>query len=134
MSKLYSKYIKLKKDCPEKLFLFKSGIFYIALEEDANKLSEIFSFKITNLNDNVIKCGFPGKRLEHYTNSLNEHNILFEIIDDEYSKIENFNDYLNNSNLKNIIQNIIKLDLDDISYKQAYQILEDFQKDLKEII
>lgn len=134
MSKLYDQYIKLKNQKPEQLFLFKSGIFYIALDEDAKKLSEIFSFKITNLNESIIKCGFPENRLEYYINQLKLLNISFEVIDPKYTKIENYNDYLNNSSLKSITKTILNLDLNEISYKQAYEILENLQKDLKKII
>ena len=55
MSKLYVEYLKLKNKDINKVYLFKSGIFYIALEEDAKKLSELFDFKLTNLNESVIK-------------------------------------------------------------------------------
>lgn len=134
MSKLYDQYIKLKNQKSEQLFLFKSGIFYIALDEDAKKLSEIFSFKITNLNESIIKCGFPENRLEYYINQLKLLNISFEVIDSKYTKIENYNDYLNNSSLKSITKTILNLDLNEISYKQAYEILENLQKDLKKII
>lgn len=134
MSKLYDKYVKFKKDAPEKIYLFKSGIFYISLDEDAQKLSEIFSFKITNLNENIIKCGFPQSRLSYYVEQLNQRNIIFELVDSTYPQIENYSDYLNNSNLKILVTNIMKLNLDEISYKQAYEILENFQKELKEII
>lgn len=44
-SKLYNKYIQLKKDCPEKLYLFKSGIFYISLDEDAKNFLKYFNLK-----------------------------------------------------------------------------------------
>lgn len=50
MSKLYDKFSSLKNSNKDTLYLFKSGIFFIALNEDATKLSEIFGFKITNLN------------------------------------------------------------------------------------
>ena len=35
MSKLLAKYIELKKKNPDFVYLFKVGIFYIALDEDA---------------------------------------------------------------------------------------------------
>ncbi len=84
MSKLYSEYTKLKCSNKDKLYLFKNGIFYIALQDDAKKLSQIFDFKITNLNENVVKCGFPLKRLDHYINLLKQNEIDFEIIDNNY--------------------------------------------------
>ena len=100
MSKLYVEYLKLKSENTDKLYLFKSGIFYIAIEDDAKKLSELFNFKLTNLNNTVMKCGFPQKRLEFYIDKLNSLNILFEIVDLNYSKVDNYSDYLNNNKNK----------------------------------
>ena len=37
MSKLYKSYEKLKEKAPGKIYIFKSGMFYICLEEDAKK-------------------------------------------------------------------------------------------------
>ena len=81
MSKLYDKFLSLKNTNNEKLYLFKSGIFFIALNEDAKKLSDIFGFKITNLNDTVTKCGFPSKRIDYYSSLLNKMDVDFDIID-----------------------------------------------------
>lgn len=100
MSKLYSEYQKLKSKNSQKIYLFKSGIFYISLDEDAKILSELFDF---------------------------------EIIDNNYSKIDNYSDYYKNENLKSIINSIIELDMNDISFKQAFEILNNLHIKLKEI-
>ena len=63
MSKIFNEFEKKKLENPDKLYLFKSGIFYIGLEEDATTLSKLFDFKITPLNDTVKKAGFPAKKL-----------------------------------------------------------------------
>ena len=41
MSKLYARYTELKKKDPDCVYLFKVGIFYLALENDATKLSDV---------------------------------------------------------------------------------------------
>lgn len=132
MSKLYVEYSKLKKVDNNKIYLFKSGIFYIALDEDAKKLADVFSFKLTNLNENIVKCGFPQSRLEHYISQLKLSNISFEIIDN-HSKIENHSDYIHNIKVKNIIDTIINIDMNDITFKQSFELLEKINKELKEI-
>lgn len=58
MSKLYEKYKNLKSENATKLYLFKSGIFYIFLDEDAIKMSNLLNLKLTNLNETIVKCGF----------------------------------------------------------------------------
>ncbi len=133
MSKLYTEYLKLKNKDAEKIYLFKSGIFYIALDDDAKKLSELFDFKITNLNESVVKCGFPQKRLEYYTNLLSNSNIPFEVIDLNYSKIDNYSDYLNNMKTKDIIQSIMAIDMNNISFKESFEFLDKIKKQLQEI-
>ena len=133
MSKLYDEYRKLKIKDENKLYIFKSGMFYIALEEDAKTLSEMFDFKIVKLNENVVKSGFPISRLEYYLELLSKRNINFEIIDGNYSKIENYEDYMNNCKLKKIITDINNLDLDNVTFKEAYNYLEKLKNEIKKI-
>lgn len=133
MSKLYSQYLDLKQINPNKIYIFKNGIFYIALDKDATSLSKEFGFKIVNLNDDIIKCGFPEKRLEYYTNLLENRNISFEIIDSKYSKIDNYSDYLNNINLKEIIDSLLQIDMNNISYKESFDFLFNISENVKKI-
>ena len=102
MSKLHKSYINLKNKDKEKVYLFKSGMFYIALDSDCEKLSQEFGFKKTKLNEQVEKCGFPISRLEFYIEQLKKRNINFEIIDGDYSRIDNYTDYMNNSKIKKL--------------------------------
>lgn len=131
MSKLFEKYLELKNAEKNRVYLFKSGIFYIALAEDAEKVSKLFNFKITNLNDEVTKCGFPEKKLEYYSALLSQNNVDFEVVDLKYSKIENYSDYLNNIKFKNIINVLTELDLNSISFREAFDILEKLSEEAK---
>ena len=133
MSKLYSKYSELKNNDPNTLYLFKSGIFFIALEDDAKLLSEELRLRITNLNENIIKCGFPISREEHYLRLLQAKDIPFQIIDNTYGIVENYSDYMNNDKLKSIVQKIININFDEITFKEAFEILRSTSNNLKEI-
>lgn len=133
MSKLYQIYEELKDKDSEKIYIFKSGMFYICLEEDAKKISEIFGFKIAKLNENTIKAGFPISRLEYYINQLESRKIIFEIVDNNYSKIENYEDYMNNNKLKSIVKEIRRVDLNNLSFRKAYDILEKIKREVEEI-
>lgn len=134
MSKLYKTYKNLKQNNPNKIYLFKSGMFYIGLQEDAQKLSDIFGFKITKLNEEVNKVGFPANRLEYYSGKLDVmDNVKYEIVDSNYGTISNYNDYLNNVKLKNITDSILKLDLDNITFRQAFDFLGDIKGKLMEV-
>ena len=66
MSKLYLEYLRRKKVDASKYYLFKSGLFYIFLDEDAKNINKITPLNITNLNKDIVKCGFPSNSLEKY--------------------------------------------------------------------
>ena len=134
MGKLYDNFMNLKGSNKDKVYLFKSGIFFIALNEDATKLSEIFGFKITNLNDTVTKCGFPAKRIEYYSSLLDKMNIDFELIDSNSKKVENSSEYISNLNFNSIIDKLVKIDFDNITCKDAFDILYDLSLKSKKIL
>ena len=134
MSKLYDKFLNLKNENNEKLYLFKSGIFFIALNQDAKQLSDIFGFKITNLNDTVTKCGFPSKRIDYYSSLLDKMNIDFDIIDSSISTITSTKDYINSYNFDDIIDFLTNIDFNNITFKEAFETLYDLSEKTKKIL
>ena len=80
MGKIYEKYLKLKLDNREKIYLFKSGIFYIALGEDAKILNEKYNFNLLSFNKEVEKCGFPVKSLDKYLEIFDTDKLNYEIV------------------------------------------------------
>ena len=134
MSKLYDKYLYLKNKDNSKIYLFKSGIFFIALEDDALELAEKFNFKLTNLNERVIKCGFPEQRLNYYTNLLNIMNIQYELIYPmDSTNHSDSNNFSNSFSLK-IIKQIANLDMNNISFNKAFEILYNLNAETKEYL
>ena len=81
MSKLYERYLKLKKQDSSVLYLFKNGIFYIFLEEDAKKMSSLLNLKLTNLNESVLKCGFPVNNLAKYSSLIQSNGYQVHIVE-----------------------------------------------------
>ena len=74
MGKLYKKYISLKIENPNKIYLFKVGIFYIFLDDDARLMSSVLELKLTKFNSVIYKCGFPVNSSEKYFNLLKKYN------------------------------------------------------------
>lgn len=79
MSKLLKQYEELKEKDPNKIYIFRVGIFYNILNEDARLVSKEIGLKITDLSPEIIKCGFPVATLEKYTNLLKEHDISLKL-------------------------------------------------------
>lgn len=125
MSKLQKQYEELKKKDKNKVYLFKVGIFYNILNEDAKVVSNAIGLKLTDLGPNLIKCGFPVSNLEKYTNLLKSKNLKFEVINTLTSS--------NNQTLSctNIIRQIQGIDLNNTTCKEAFDILYNIQQKLK---
>ena len=79
MSKLIKQYEELKKNDPNKIYIFSVGIFYNILNEDARLVSNAIGLKITNLSPEIIKCGFPISQKEKYSLLLKNKNIAIWI-------------------------------------------------------
>lgn len=134
MSKLYSKYLEQKALNPNELYLFKSGIFYMALNEDANRLSDALSLKVTNITDKLYKCCFPVSKSDYYFKTLESLSINYKIIDPSQNVVLNYAEYKDNEKFNSIITNLLKLDLNKTSFQDAYIILTNTIHDLKQIL
>ncbi len=125
MSKLVETYSKLKEDNPNTILLFKQGIFFIVLADDAQKLSNSFGFKLTYLNSETLKCGFPCSNIDKYLNKFNNMNLEIRIIDS--NTLYRPNEYSINNNIK-------KINVDTLSISESYEFIEELQKEVNKII
>ena len=105
-------------------------------------MSDLFNFKLTDLNKNIIKCGFPASRISYYSNLLSLKNINFQIIEsiDEdnfyLSQYSNNSSSINNSSFANlpIVEELLNINFDEITFKESFFILQKLQNDLKNLI
>lgn len=124
MSKLYNNYMHLKntQKNPEKtLYLFKSGIFYILLDEDAKIASKLLNLKTTYFIEDVVKCGFPINSINKYLNILKNTSYNFKII-------ENLENVPINNKTHNLLLKISNIDTDNLSIKEAYNFIDNIKK------
>ena len=134
MSKLYENYLLLKKQDNSKLYLFKSGIFYLFLDDDAKIVSPILNLRLTNLNEKVLKCGFPVNNLNKYINLITSNGYEVNIIDSNNKEVYKSNDYISNENIKNFIKSISKIDTNLLSISEAYEKLDHISLKANEIL
>lgn len=129
MGKIYNKYQELKKNDNDIMYLFRSGAFYIFINEDAEFINNIINLKLTKFGNHT-KCGFPSNSLDKYLKVLNELEIKIEIIKDEATttKIKNNAKQTNNK----VIDAIKKIKLEETTPLQAIIILNDLQKTINE--
>lgn len=132
MSKILKQYKELKEKDASPIYIFRIGIFYNILNEDAKILNEKLGLKLTSLSPKIIKCGFPISSLEKYTKKLNNLQLKYMVIDD-LPKDTNIVDYSNNIEIKKILKKIIEIDMNNTTFQQSFNILLDIQKKLKEL-
>ena len=126
MSKLLKQYNDLKAKDKEKIYLFRVGIFYNILNEDARLVSKEIGLKLTDLSPEIIKCGFPVAKLEKYTNILKAHKINYEVVSNPTPSNQN-------SSYDKIIKKILDIDLNNTTFKEAFDLLYNIQQKLKNI-
>ena len=124
MSKLINTYKQLKENDSETFYLFKSGIFYIFLDEDAKKMNSILNLKLTNLNNDIVKCGFPTNSISKYINLLISNNIKFKIIDLAQNIMFDLHSFTLNNELLDLLNLIANVDENSLSVKESYDFIE----------
>ena len=134
MSKLYKRYLSLKKLNPSVLYLFKNGIFYIFLDEDAKKMSPLLNLKLTNLNETILKCGFPINNLDKYSKLINNAGYELKVVDSSSQETYSSKDFILNSKIKDFINKLSNIDSNSISISEAYSFIEHISKQAKEFV
>lgn len=127
MSKLYNLYVELKKQNSNTIYLFKSGIFFIAIEDDAYCLSKLFNFKIGNLTETVAKCGFPCSSINKYSNLFKAHNLNIKIIENTTNTIYNFKEYAQDNSIIELLDFINSVDTNNLSITEAYKFIDNLK-------
>ena len=131
MSKLYERYNYLKRteaNGEHTLYLFKSGIFFIFLQEDAKIASNLFHLKITPLNSEVIKCGFPINSFEKYKSQLDNCGYQFKIIDTSENASFSITDYSMDENISDLLRQIKNVNPENLSIREAYEFIDEIKK------
>ncbi len=127
MSKLYECYLDLKANeanSDNTLYIFKSGIFFIFLDNDAQIASKLLNLKITFLTEDVIKCGFPINALKKYTNILKRTSYSFKIVDNIKNLSYSIKDYELDQDTKELLSKIASIETNSLSVKEAYDFID----------
>ena len=134
MSKLYQTYVALKVQDSSQLYLFKSGIFYIFIDEDAKLISSLFNLKLTNLNSMVVKCGFPTSQLEKYTKLFEVANLSFKIIDNSDKTVYSPKEFILDTKLQSFLEKLSNIKAYDLSISSAYDFIATISEESKSLL
>lgn len=128
MSKLFNIYLNEKEKNEDKILLFKSGVFYIAIDKDAIILSQLLNLKLTNLNDKVQKCGFPCSSIDKYLKLFKLHNLNVKLIEIDKNTSYSIQEYTESKIIKELLEQINNVNLDTLSISEAYKFIEDLKE------
>lgn len=134
MSKLFEIYKKLKQNDNETLYLFKSGIFYIFLDNDAKIINKILGLKLTNLNDKIVKCGFPSNSLQKYIRLLSSANYKIKIIDNSTNTSFKLKDFIISADNLELLKTISNVNEDNLSIKDAFEFISNIKNNAIKIL
>ena len=128
MSKLFTMYQSLKSENSSDLYLFKSGMFYIFLDEDAKIISNLLHLKLTNLNSEIQKCGFPANSLGKYLALLKLIPYEVKIIDNTDSVSYTPKQFSINKEILDFLSDISILNVETLSVSQAFNFLSSIKE------
>lgn len=128
MSKLLNIYLNEKANNQDTILLFKSSIFYIAIDKDATILSQLVHLKLTNLNDKIKKCGFPCSSLDKYLKLFRLHNLNVKLIEIDKNISYSIPEYTNSKLVQELLEQIDNVNVDNLSISDAYKFIEDLKE------
>lgn len=136
MSKMIDIYNQIKKQDNKKntLLLFKSGIFFIFIDDDAKLINSYINLKLTNLNNDIVKCGFPCSHLDKYLNLLKNIPYKIQIIDLSENTCYEPLQYQTNDRVINLIQKIASVETEALSIKEAFDLLDTLKNEACSIV
>ena len=134
MSKLFDIYKNLKQEDSKNLFLFKSGIFYIFLDEDAKIINNLLDLKLTNLNTQIVKCGFPANSLQKYLKLLSFTDYNIKIIDNSSNTSFKVKDFTMNNDNIDLLKTISNVNEENLSVKDAYDFITNIKHNAIKIL
>ncbi len=134
MSKLVNCYKNLKSNDSSSLYLFKSGVFYIFLDEDAKIISNLLHLKLTNLNSEIQKCGFPANSLEKYLALLKLIPYEVKIIDNTDSVSYTPKQFSINKEILDFLSDISILNVETLSVSQAFNFLSSIKEKASKLL
>lgn len=134
MSKLYRSYLLMKESDKDTILLFKSGIFYTLLDNDARLVSSILNLKLTQLNSDIVKCSFPINSLDKYLNLLIKYKLNVKIVDLNLNTAYKSNEFTYDNNTDSLLLELSHLNVNNLSIKEAYSKLEDFNQKANNIL
>lgn len=120
MSKIYNEYLRLKNIDNSKIYLFRSGNFYIFVGDDCDLINENVVLKKTSFSKETYKCGFPINSLEQYLKVFNNHKLNIQIVEEIDEKVYE----------KTLTELIRKIDINNITPIEAILTL----KKLKDLV
>ncbi len=130
MSKLLSLYTNLKKQDNETFYLFKVGLFYNFINDDATIMSCLLHLKLTTLSSSIIKCGFPCNSFDKYMRTLMTLPYKVKVIDSlENNTMFDIKNFEKNKQVKNFVFKIASINIDNVSVTEAYTLLDELQKE-----
>lgn len=94
-------------------------------------MSSLLNLKLTNLNNTILKCGFPINNLSKYSQLIQDFGYQVHIVDLITEQTHSSSEYILNSDIKNFIQKLSEIDSNTLSISQAYSFVDNISHQAK---
>ena len=91
-------------------------MFHSFVDEDAKKVSKLTGLKISNLSNDVVKCGIPSNCLDKYLTIFKNLGLDIEVINDLYGSSK--------ENINRILDILNNIDIDNLTPMDAFNIIK----------
>lgn len=136
MSKIYDIYTNLKSNDSDTnaLYLFKSGMFFILVGDDAIIANKLLGLRLSSFSSESFKCGFPSNSLERYTSLISNSQYHFKVINSNQCIAYTIKEYCIDTNILQLLNAICQINTDELSIKETYTCISRLQTIAKEIL
>lgn len=94
-------------------------------------MSSVLNLKLTNLNQDILKCGFPIKSSGKYLHLLNSMNYDVCIIDTSSNSYTDLCLYNKLEAISSVAKRFLNVDVNNMSISEAFDTLKNLQNDFR---
>ena len=105
-----------------------------ANDEDAKIINNLLDLKLTNLNTQIVKCGFPANSLQKYLKLLSFTDYNIKIIDNSSNTSFKVKDFTMNNDNIDLLKTISNVNEENLSVKDAYDFITNIKHNAIKIL
>lgn len=97
-------------------------------------MSNELGFKLTNLNPEYVKCGFPSNSFDKYMEKFHTLNHNVQIVNPNTDIPYTAKNFSSNVDIQNLLNEILSVDVNSLSVREAYSFIDKIKDEAKHFL